>query len=100
MHRYIRHPNYTGEMMIYGGLALLVWHWIPFVVLAWVWIGLFLNMVVKEASMSRYPEWAAYKAHEVGHPLRPVELSAGASPTARGSAQPASVAATRALTTS
>ena len=62
MHKYIRHPNYTGEMMIYGGLALLVWHWIRFVVLAWVWIGLFLtNMVMKEASMSRYPEWAAYK---------------------------------------
>jgi protein-S-isoprenylcysteine O-methyltransferase Ste14 len=62
MHKVIRHPNYTGEMMIYGGLALLVWHWIPFLVLTWVWIGLFtVNMIVKEASMSRYPEWAAYK---------------------------------------
>jgi protein-S-isoprenylcysteine O-methyltransferase Ste14 len=62
MFRYIRHPNYTGEMMIYGGLALLVWHWLPFVVLAWVWLGLFtVNMHMKEASMSRYPEWAAYK---------------------------------------
>jgi protein-S-isoprenylcysteine O-methyltransferase Ste14 len=62
MFKYVRHPNYTGEMMIYGGLALLVWHWIPFVVLAWVWTDLFLtNMVMKEASMSRYPEWAAYK---------------------------------------
>ena len=31
-------------------------------VLAWVWLGLFsVNMVLKEASMSRYPEWAAYK---------------------------------------
>jgi protein-S-isoprenylcysteine O-methyltransferase Ste14 len=62
MHKVIRHPNYTGEMMIYGGLALLVWHWFPVVVLAWVWIGLFtVNMHMKEASMSRYPEWAAYK---------------------------------------
>jgi protein-S-isoprenylcysteine O-methyltransferase Ste14 len=62
MFRYIRHPNYTGEMMIYGGLALLVWHWIPFVVLAWVWLGLFtVNMHMKEASMSRYAEWASYK---------------------------------------
>ncbi len=62
LHRYIRHPNYLGEMMIYGSFALLVWHWLPFVVLAWVWGGLFaVNMLHKEASMSRYPEWAAYK---------------------------------------
>ena len=59
----VRHPNYLGEMMIYGAFALLVWHWLPAVVLAWVWIGLFLvNMVHKEASMSRYPEWSAYRA--------------------------------------
>jgi len=62
MHRFIRHPNYLGEMMIYGSFALMVWHWLPVVVLAWVWLGLFsVNMVMKEASMSRYPEWAAYK---------------------------------------
>lgn len=62
MYRYVRHPNYLGEMMIYGSFALLVWHWLPFVVLAWVWGGLFsVNMMMKEASMSRYPEWAAYK---------------------------------------
>jgi protein-S-isoprenylcysteine O-methyltransferase Ste14 len=62
MHKYIRHPNYLGEMMIYGSFALMVWHWLPVVVLAWVWGGLFaVNMVMKEASMSRYPEWAAYR---------------------------------------
>ena len=62
MHRYVRHPNYLGEMMIYGSFALLVWHWYPALVLAWVWLGLFaVNMTLKEASMSRYPEWAAYK---------------------------------------
>ncbi len=62
MHRYVRHPNYLGEMMIYGSLGLLVWHWLPLVVLAWVWMGVFaVNMVLKEASMARYPEWAAYK---------------------------------------
>lgn len=61
-HRYIRHPNYLGEMMVYGSFALLVWHWFPALVLAWVWLGLFaVNMAMKEASMSRYPEWAAYK---------------------------------------
>lgn len=62
MFRYVRHPNYLGEMMIYGSYALLVWHWLPVVILAWIWIGIFaVNMVLKEASMSRYPEWAAYK---------------------------------------
>jgi len=62
VHRYVRHPNYTGEMMIYGGLALLVWHWFPFVVLAWVWLGLFApNMAHKEASMARHPGWAEYR---------------------------------------
>lgn len=62
VHRYVRHPNYLGEMMIYGSLALMVWHWYPVLVLAWVWLGLFaVNMTLKEASMSRYPEWAAYR---------------------------------------
>ena len=60
--RYVRHPNYLGEMMIYGSFALMVWHWLPFAVLAWVWIGLFaVNIRLKEASMSRYPEWEQYK---------------------------------------
>lgn len=57
----IRHPNYLGEMMLYGAYAVLVQHWLPWAVLAWVWGGVFLpNMLAKEASMSRYPEWAAY----------------------------------------
>jgi protein-S-isoprenylcysteine O-methyltransferase Ste14 len=62
MYRFIRHPNYLGEMMIYGSFALMVWHWLPFLVLAWIWGGLFaVNMILKEASMSRYPEWEQYK---------------------------------------
>lgn len=62
VHAYIRHPNYLGEMMVYAGFALLVWHWFAFAVLAWVWLGLFVpNMLFKEASMSRHPEWAAYQ---------------------------------------
>ncbi len=63
MFRYVRHPNYLGEMMLYGAFALVTQHWIPWVVLLWVWCGLFApNMIRKEASMSRYPEWAAYRA--------------------------------------
>ena len=60
---HIRHPNYTGEMMIYGAYALLVWHWLPALVLVFVWSVLFTtNIMMKEESMSRYPEWASYKA--------------------------------------
>jgi protein-S-isoprenylcysteine O-methyltransferase Ste14 len=62
MHRYIRHPNYLGEMMIYGSFAMMVWHWLPVVVLVIVWGGLFaVNMINKEARMSRHPGWAQYK---------------------------------------
>lgn len=62
MFTYVRHPNYLGEMMIYGGLALLAWHWMAALVLAYYWGTMFsTNMAMKEASMSRYPEWAAYK---------------------------------------
>lgn len=58
----IRHPNYLGEMLIYGSYALIVGHWIPWLVLGFVWSQVFLpNMLMKEASMSRYPEWEAYK---------------------------------------
>ncbi len=63
MFRTTRNPNYLGEMMVYGSYALLVGHWIPWAVLAWVWLGIFLpNMLNKDASLSRYPGWAAYKA--------------------------------------
>jgi len=62
MFRYICHPNYLGEMTIYGSFALMVWHWLPFVVLAWVWGGSFaVNIRLKEASMSRYSDWEQYK---------------------------------------
>ena len=62
--RFIRHPNYLGEMMIYGAFAIITWHWIPWVILAWVWLGYFsVNIIMKERSMSRYETWADYKKH-------------------------------------
>ena len=62
MFRYIRHPNYLGEMMIYTSFALMVWHWLPAVILGWVWGAMFaVNMIFKEASLSRYSEWTEYK---------------------------------------
>jgi protein-S-isoprenylcysteine O-methyltransferase Ste14 len=58
-----RNPNYLGEMMIYGSYALLTRHWLPWLVLAWVWGMVFVpNMLLKDASLSRYPGWAAYRA--------------------------------------
>ena len=60
--KYIRHPNYLGEIMLYASYAMIVQHWIPWAILAWVWIGVFLvNKLQKEASMSRYQEWKEYK---------------------------------------
>jgi protein-S-isoprenylcysteine O-methyltransferase Ste14 len=60
--KYIRHPNYLGEIMLYASYALIVQHWIPWAILTWVWIGVFLvNILQKEASMSRYSEWTEYK---------------------------------------
>ena len=59
----IRHPNYFGEMLIYASFALIVNHWIPWAILAWVWLGYFsVNITMKERSMSRYPQWVAYKS--------------------------------------
>lgn len=59
----VRHPNYLGEMVLYASFAVVAGHWIPWLVLLWVWLALFVpNMLGKEASMSRYPQWAAYKA--------------------------------------
>jgi protein-S-isoprenylcysteine O-methyltransferase Ste14 len=62
MFKRVRHPNYLGEMMVYGSFALLAWHWIPALVLVYFWGFQFsTNMAMKEASMSRYPEWREYK---------------------------------------
>lgn len=63
VHAWVRHPNYLGEMMIYASFGLLAWHWAAAVILGCVWGFIFApNMVMKEASMARYPEWADYKA--------------------------------------
>ena len=62
VHRYVRHPNYLGEMLVYGSFALMVGHWWPWVVLAFIWGTLFAtNMAMKEASLSRHPGWAEYR---------------------------------------
>jgi protein-S-isoprenylcysteine O-methyltransferase Ste14 len=50
-------------MLIYISFALMIWHWLAVVVLAWIWGGLFVvNMMLQEVSLSRYPEWPEYKS--------------------------------------
>ena len=59
----VRHPNYLGEGLLYASFALVAGHWLPWLVLAWVWAAVFLpNILRKEARLSRHPGWAAYAA--------------------------------------
>lgn len=57
-----RHPNYLGEMLIYGSFATVANHWVPWLILAAVW-GLFFlpNMLAIEASLSRYPGYESWR---------------------------------------
>ena len=59
----VRNPNYLGELLIYLGFSLLALHWIPLaglgLVIASIWIP---NMIRKDRSLSRYPEFAEYTA--------------------------------------
>lgn len=59
----VRNPNYLGELFVYAGFSLLALSWIPMaallLVVAAVWVP---NMRRKDRSLSRYPEFADYKA--------------------------------------
>lgn len=58
-----RNPNYLGEVLMYAGFNLLAQHWVPWVACGVVWAQVFVvNMLRKEASMSRYPEHATWVA--------------------------------------
>jgi steroid 5-alpha reductase family enzyme len=57
-----RNTNYLGEVLIYFSFALLTQHWLPFVILGVFVFGVFVpNMLKKDQSLSRYPEFAEYK---------------------------------------
>jgi protein-S-isoprenylcysteine O-methyltransferase Ste14 len=59
-----RNTNYLGEMLIYGAFATLTRHWLPFAILGAFVGGVFIpNMLKKDKSLSRYPEFADYKKH-------------------------------------
>jgi len=56
-----RNPNYFGEMLIYSGLAMLAQHWIVLLPLIYWWSYFIRNMLIKDKSMSRYPEFKEWK---------------------------------------
>jgi protein-S-isoprenylcysteine O-methyltransferase Ste14 len=76
-----RNPNYLGEILIYLGFALLTQHWLPLAILAVFCALVFVpNMQKKDQSLSRYPEFAAYKARS-GLLLPKLWVSKSAVPT-------------------
>ncbi|MEI7849080.1 MAG: DUF1295 domain-containing protein [Chloroflexota bacterium] len=58
----VRNINYFGELLIYLGFSLLAMHWLPLLVII-LFIGIIWapNMLKKEKSLSRYPEFSRYK---------------------------------------
>jgi protein-S-isoprenylcysteine O-methyltransferase Ste14 len=59
-----RNTNYLGEILIYFSFALLAQHWLPFVILGSFAAAVFVpNMLKKDKSLSRYPEFEEYKAN-------------------------------------
>jgi len=59
----IRHPNYLGEMILYGAFAYVSSDVVSWGILGLVWSCVFLpNMIRKEESMKRYDSWKAYVA--------------------------------------
>ena len=59
---FTRNPNFLGEIMIYGSYALLANHWLGWLVFGYALVFFYSRMQVKDASISRYPEWEAYAA--------------------------------------
>ncbi|CAM9491809.1 unnamed protein product [Ascophyllum nodosum] len=60
--KYIRSPNYLGEVIVYASFPMLVggpWAWIPNIISC---VMFYFNMVNKDRSMSRYPEFEAWKS--------------------------------------
>jgi protein-S-isoprenylcysteine O-methyltransferase Ste14 len=61
MFRYTRNPNFFGEILIYASYALLAGHWLTWIVFAYAVLYFYIRMLVKDGSISRYPEWENYK---------------------------------------
>ena len=62
MFRYTRNPNFFGEILIYVSYAMLANHWLSWIVFGYAVFYFYIRMLVKDGSISRYPDWAAYEA--------------------------------------
>jgi steroid 5-alpha reductase family enzyme len=63
MFAYTRNPNFLGEIMIYASYAILAASVAGWIFVLAQWFLLFLpRMLMKDASISRHPGWAEYKA--------------------------------------
>ncbi len=57
-----RNTNYLGELLIYSGFGVLTVSWIGFIGITAFFIGAFIpNMITKDKSLSRYPDFENYK---------------------------------------
>jgi len=57
-----RNINYLGELMIYVGFAMLSVSWWGFLGIGAFFVFVFIpNMIKKDKSLSRYPEFTAYR---------------------------------------
>ncbi|HMQ00176.1 MAG TPA: DUF1295 domain-containing protein [Cyclobacteriaceae bacterium] len=57
-----RNINYLGELLIYLSFAILSMHWLGYLGITAFFIGVFIpNMIKKDKSLSRYPEFENYK---------------------------------------
>ena len=56
-----RNPNYLGEILTNMGCVIVSWHWQAGLVIAGWFLYYVHNMRQKDQSLSRYPEFAAYK---------------------------------------
>ncbi|EGR34892.1 steroid 5-alpha c-terminal domain protein [Ichthyophthirius multifiliis] len=57
-----RNPNYLGEIILYGGFAIVGGAWENYALLLFIWTTLFnLNIYLKELSFSKKEGWEQYK---------------------------------------
>ena len=62
MNKYLRHPNYLGELLLYSSFALLSRKLLSFILLAMVFGFIFIPLnLAKEESLTRYAEFEQWK---------------------------------------